>query len=303
MKPLLEPSTILETVENLIYDTVIDYTLAAQGADHVVLKLKIQNGLDLIAKAGIDASTDAYVLKKFENTNIKVPRLLAQTTMTNRGKEYPILVMTCFEGKLLKDIQVEKKFKYVKTVFEEINKVYTFKSPGRSGYVLEVTDGKDYSWKEFLLKNLNGENPEFNWDFVFQNDLVDRGLLQKALSVAREKLLDLDDQSITPVLIHTDLNENNIFTKKNDLDGIVDWSDSKYGDPLFDYARFRMNIIHRMNERALDEYWKSMVLSPKEKERENLYYLLNLIEYVNWYALDNSKEMLPIQMSLLRKIL
>jgi aminoglycoside phosphotransferase len=45
---------------------------------------------------------------------------------------------------------------------------------------------------------------------------------------------------VMPVLLHGDLHPRHVFALGNKLTGIIDWGDARYGDPLFDLARFSM---------------------------------------------------------------
>jgi len=103
-------------------------------------------------------------------------------------------------------------------------------------------------------------------------------------------------------LLHTDVNGANIFVKDGELEGVIDWSDAKYGDWLFDFARFRMNIRQRMDDRALEAYFSGAQLSDVEKQREETYYLLNVLDYTNWYVRYGWDEMVLMQMDLLGEI-
>jgi len=151
------------------------------------------------------------------------------------------------------------------------------------------------------MRNLTGENPEFDWKKVLSFKNINSELVEKALVQAKEKVLALPDNTEL-CLIHTDINGANIFVKDGHLEGIIDWSDAKFGDPLFDLARFRMNIRNRMDKNTLCAYYEAIRLSGDELSREKIYYLINVLEYINWYVEYGWEDMVLLQMDLLKEI-
>ncbi|MFH1253611.1 MAG: aminoglycoside phosphotransferase family protein [Candidatus Uhrbacteria bacterium] len=301
MKPILNHSKILKTAADLLKENFIDFEFVVDGVDSVVCKVKTESGASLVIKVGPNADADAFVLRKLEGRNIKVPHLLGETKLQQGGRVYPLIVMTCFSGELFKDIAVAERPGYIKEILEEFNKVHSVKSPGRAGYILDVIGGKESSWKDYLLRNLTGENLEFDWKKVFSFKNVNPELVERALKQAKEKVLVLSDD-IELRLIHTDINGANIFVKDGHLEGIIDWSDAKFGDPLFDLGRFRMNIRNRMDENTLQAYYEAVNLSDVEINREKIYYLINVLEYINWYVEYGWEDMVLLQMELLKEI-
>ena len=302
MKPTINHPQIIAKAEGLLSEKVISQELAKEGADHIVLKVTTESAKRLVVKVGSDAHTDAFVLKKISSLNIKAPKVIAESEIATEQGKFPLVIMTLLEGILLSGVKKNEKPKHIANIVKEVKKVHSIKSPGKGGRVLDVISGRDYSWKESLKRNLTGENKEFNWKEVLSKKRVNRDIVEKTLDFALHELKSLTECSDLR-LIHADLNQSNIFIKGKKLIGIIDWSDAKFGDPLFDFARFRMNIIHRMNKKCLNEYSSTLNLTEKQKEIENFYYLVNLLEYVNWFAFDNDQTLLVKQMKLLKNFI
>lgn len=132
---------------------------------------------------------------------------------------------------------------------------------------------------------LTGQDPEFQWSEIARHPDVDDGLLTAALDATVGRAQDLIFPP-TLSLLHGDLNPYNVFVRDGEITGIIDWSYARYGDPLFDFARLRMNPFVRANPSAVQEYCAHLNLSAEEARREAFYYLVNLLEYVNWYFLQ-----------------
>ena len=302
MKPNIQILKIVRFTETLLRNKVTRYRLPHEGADHLVIELNLADGRILILKVGSDADTDGFVLEKLRPKKLKVPTILKQSSLKTANTTYPLVIMTTCEGIMLKNLMVHDKHHYVTQIINEISKVHRVPSPSNAGRVLEVEKGQKLPWSDYLLRDLTGASPEFNWDNIITLPRVDRHLVTWGLEKAIAGVRNIpNDRKLR--LLHGDLNDSNIFVKGKELEGIIDWSDSLYGDPLFDFARFRMNIVHRMNNKALDNYYEALVLDSTEKKLEELYFLIHMLVYVNWYSLCNNTEMVKKQMNILDKIL
>ena len=116
MKLTINHSEILDIASSLINEKFTGTEFVANGADHIVSKIKTESGRNLIVKVGPNANTDGYVLKKLEGLDIKVPRFLGEARLSQKGVAYPLVVMTCFSGSLLKDIPAEERPLYIKEI-------------------------------------------------------------------------------------------------------------------------------------------------------------------------------------------
>ncbi len=224
--------------------------------------------------------------------------MLAETSINYKDEEFGLVVLSYLTGTLLKDIPFERKYEFITPIIHEIKKAHTFKSPGKAGFALVVAQEKGWSWKDFLMRNLTGEDDYYDWESVSQHKNVDSKILQQALARAKERLEAISEQ-IPLRLVHTDLNQSNIFVQGQEIEAIIDWSDSVYGDPIYDFARLRMNITHQMNQQALDKYYVALNLSDEEKAREEIYYSLHLIDYLQHYVNYGWDEIVKSQMALI----
>jgi hygromycin-B 4-O-kinase len=302
MKPLLDHKEILKVAGNLLNQKIAKQELAVEGADHIVFKAWLGDGEIVIIKTGPDAAADGYVLNLLKDTGIKVPRLLAQTQIDHQGNQYGLIVMSCFQGQMLKTIPKEENYKYIKSIIEEISKVHKITSPGMAGYVLKVAKREGWTWKHFLLRPFLGEDPYFDWEKIYKHPKINKAVIQKAIEIGKTNIHDLPEK-ISLNLVNTDLNQSNIFIKNNQLEGIIDWSDAVYGDPLFDFARLRMNIKHRMDEKALKEYYDTLNLSKEQKKVEEVYYLLHLLMYVAHFVDYGWDDLVGLQVKMVDEVI
>jgi len=104
-------------------------------------------------------------------------------------------------------------------------------------------------------------------------------------------------------LLHGDLNPANVLVAAGRLTGIIDWRYARYGDPLFAFARLRMNPFVRCSTAATATYFALLGLSGEERGREDFSFRFNLLEYVQWYAQSGSADRVREHIALLDRAL
>ena len=58
-----------------------------------------------------------------------------------------------------------------------------------------------------------------------------------------------------------------------------------FGDPIYDFARVRMYIWHfNLDDNILRQYYELVAFTHEEKNREELYWLSRVIEYLAYYS-------------------
>jgi aminoglycoside phosphotransferase (APT) family kinase protein len=228
---------------------------------------------------------------------VNVPTLIAQAPLADRPDAGSLIVMTEVEGTLLADVDQPAE-RCLRPLIGEVRKVHGVTTTAGAGPVLAVERGERRSWPDYLADVLTGADPEFRWSEIARHPEVDGGLLAAELDAAMVRVGQLVFPA-TLSLLHGDLNPYNVFVRNGEIAGIIDWSYARYGDPLFDFARLRMNPFVRANPSAVQIYRSELNLTPDEERCEAFYYVVNLLEYVNWYFLYGEIARVNEQLTLL----
>lgn len=283
MRPAIDVDALLQQAAAEIGQSIQDWHQPDAGADHVVVLVTTPMGERLVIKAGAEADVDAFVLGHLAGRGVIVPRLVAQAPLRHNPEAGSLIVMTAVDGMLLAEVDDHLE-RYLRPLIEQMRHVHAVTTTAGAGPVVAVERGVRQSWRDYLLSMLTGQNPEFEWSDIARHPEVNDDLLKTALDVAVARAHELAFPT-TLSLLHGDLNPANVFVRDGEITGIIDWSYARYGDPLFDFARLRMNPFVRGNSSAVREYNALLNLSPDEARREAFYYVVNLLEYVNWYFL------------------
>ena len=153
-----------------------------------------------------------------------------------------------------------------------------------TGLIDGCLTGKGESWDNYLLSKYNGKHRYFNWSEIYKQEGVKQSIVERSIKNIIRRIADLKPLT-SYSLIHSDLNQRNLFVNKetHTIVSIIDWTESLFGDPLFEFARVRMNI--RFNQPENEEYFLSLLrLSESEIKTEQLYFDIHMLDYVNWYS-------------------
>lgn len=288
MRPQIAIDLVLEQAATLLGQPLDDGRLAESGADHLVVFAATPTGEAVVIKVGEDAATDAHVLDRLRDLPVHVPRPLASGTIAAAGQRYPAAIMTRVTGVDL--ATVPDQHRYLPELIRQMRLVHRLTSDGAAGTVRDALQGTATpSWKAYLRGILTGENPEFDWERLMASPLVDATVLRRAIARLLAELETLSEPARYH-LLHGDLNPYNILIEGDRLAGIIDWSYARYGDPLFDFARLRMNPFIRRSPEASGAYFNLLALGAEERAREEFYFRFNVAEYVNWYVQSDMAE-------------
>lgn len=269
----------------MIGRSIVDYRQATAGADHLVIFARTNDCQEIILKAGLEANVDAFVLKLLADTSVPVPQLLGESEIQVESQPQFLTIMAPAHGRVLaEEPHLEA---YLPQLISMVHKVHSHKSDKGSGLLLNVEHGRGLTWKEYLLRILQSRDPEFDWEVTARRPEIDAIALHSIIDRMIHRVEALPELTV-PSLLHGDLNPHNIFVQDGRISSMIDWSYARYGDPLFDFARLRMNPFVSENQRASSAYFDALSLNDEERFREQSYYLFNLLEYINWSVLDRN---------------
>jgi aminoglycoside phosphotransferase (APT) family kinase protein len=281
MRPQIALDIVLQQASVLLGESLADGRAAERGADHLVVFAVVPTLGNVAIKVGEDAATDAHVLDRLRNLPIRIPQLLAQGTIEAAGQQYPVAIMTYIEGVDL--AAVAEPHRYLPMLIKQMRCVHQLSMIGGAGTVRDVMQGNaPADWKGYLQRILSGDEPEFDWERLCADPLIDASVLRGTLAALRDAI-PLLPETEQHYLLHGDLNPYNILVDGDQIAGIIDWIYARYGDPLFDFARLRMNPFVRNSVVATEAYFTLLGLGADERIREAFYFRFNVVEYVNWY--------------------
>lgn len=205
----------LEQLNKLIYSTGINF----------ITFLETKNGITDTTYIGTDESSKRYVLKIYEYsskeeveyeidilkslTNLNVPRVISKNIQFYNEKPY--VIYSCIEGKIPKNINLEK----ISEITRFLTKLHKVDYKSRNKNIYELSFVESMLKKVLDNKNLAKE---------IKNDFKNK----------YNKLKDINMQN--NAFIHGDLFFDNAKFLDDKLCGVYDFSQSCFGNKYFDLS-------------------------------------------------------------------
>ncbi len=275
--------TIKPYIQNILKCDVFLIEEIGIGADADIFKIKDINNNLYIVKIQKDSKIDSIILNTLKDKSYKVPNILGNGELADDN--YFVLMSYC-EGVLYESINKDEKHIYVKSIIDEFKNIHDFPL---------IDDSQIIHLDKFINEFLDDDKKNL---FDYYNTNEDVLFLNKVNLFLKENIPKTNSISI----LHTDINGNNIFVKEGMVSGIIDWTDAKYGNRLFDYAKLRMYFTQQNDEKSIAEYYKHINLNKEDLEIENIYFILNVFLYLYWYIEYRWFDRAELQMKLLRKV-
>lgn len=254
--------------------------LPPQGMSSSVFFIKLSNGKDYAVKYGEDAMNDVPVLDLIAEKHIHIPVPTLFTSFV--FEDIPVIILERIDFPLLEDVSSVERPKYIPSIIKNLNELHSIKSdvPGSL-----VNRKEGVTWKGLLLSFF--DDSDIDWSDVVSREGLDRELVLTSVQKIKIKLenaiFDIEEYS----LLHTDFNQRNLFVNPSthEISGIIDWEESMFGDPLYDFARVRMYLWHfGFSEKSVNDYYALVNFSTNQKKLEELYMLCLIIQYLAWYS-------------------
>jgi len=243
-----------------------------------------------ISKQGLGFAKEMVIYNNFSKLRKILPKTFYFGKFGNNG--FYSITQRC-SGILLDDLDdnglngIMSKFVELVHSFHLID---TKKSTG-FGDIDEKGNGMFSSWKEYLLNQKQIDSPYWTEkEYLFYKGKLDASI---------EKIPS--NRSI----IHGDLGFNNVLVNKGKITGIIDWSDVKYGDFVYDiaYLYFWSRRIDHMKI-FYDYYATNKKLDVKNfRTRMGCYTIHLSINLLNYFAKTKQKKMFNFTKTRLNEIL
>lgn len=285
MSKYADNKDFINAVETFLKVKIKKVQTPPQGMDSEVFFIVDNKEYVIKASDGAMADVRAYQLLASNKINIPVPQLLGNFDF--EGK--PIVILEKITYPLLETLPTDQMKNYIPSMLENLKLIHKIKSP-RSGYISDFDEKR--TWKDFILSKFDGTDSRLDWSEISQREGLDKDIILKTVEKITLKLSKIKMLESDYSLIHTDFNQRNLFVnpKRNEIAGIIDWGESMFGDPIYDFSRVRMYIWHfDLGDNVIRKYYDLMSYSEIERELDDLYWLSRVIEYLAYYSEELNK--------------
>lgn len=270
---------LIKEIEKRLSIKIVKTTIPPQGMDSQVFIVIDSDAKEYVIKFSKWAFNDkiAYDLINKHKLNVPIPKVLGNFVF----QDNQVLILEKINYPLLES--VKDKSKYISSMINCLKSIHEIKSD-----IAGLLNTKLIrTWKEILLSKFNGTDELLDWVSITKRKGLEEDLILKSINKLIKQIEEKEFLKNNYSLLHPDFNQRNLFIdpNSNKITGIIDWSESMFGDPIYDFARLKMFIWHfNLGEEVLQQYYSLVNFNEKERDKEQIYFVSFVIEYLAYYS-------------------
>jgi len=274
---------IILKVEEYLKTKIVDIKIPPQGMDSQVFFVMDTDSKEYAIKCyarSLSGDILAFKLLRKNKIDIPVPKVFGIFTFENKQ----VIIFEKINFPLLDSIPVDQMSRYIPSMVNNLKKIHEVKSD-KAGFLTEID--KESSWKEVMLSKFTDASPDLDWKEIVTREGLDSKLLLDSVENIIKKIERTDFIDKDYSLLHTDFNQRNLFVNpdSDEIAAIIDWGETMFGDPIYDFARVRMYIWHfNLSDETLKKYYELLSFTLEQEQLEELYWLSRVIEYLAYYS-------------------
>lgn len=178
-----------------------------------------------------DFLKDKYAYEYFACKDIPIPPII-QLGKYNDTWYYAISPLC--PGQTLDKLSAEQMHALLPDLITTVNHIHSIDLSDHPGYGLmdEHGTGMFSSWQESIM-SLDNRKINYDWHHLLHKTFLEKDFF---LYYKQEMLSLIPDCPEEKQLVHGDIGFDNVICDGKKITGVLDWAESKIGDPLWDVA-------------------------------------------------------------------
>lgn len=282
-KTRIEPATVLSCLQSNFDQavTTIDFISGGESSQAFSFQSDNRNYVIRVNKADRPFRKDSYAHTHFLDPKIPIPEVV-KIDRLNENYFYCISLKAI--GKTLNHLTPEEYQSTTPSLLTTLKSIKATDIGETTGYGKWNSQGvgEFTSWQEFILAvGIHVDSGE-----LFRKSFLEEDVWKTIFGPMRT----LSEKCPTErCLVHGDFGADNIVTENGMVTGVLDWSESLYGDFLFDVVWLSFWSHHNDPNQIAEQEYRSMGL-PNFEERLLCYKLRIGLSSLSFYAFSNQKE-------------
>ncbi len=177
---------------------------------------------------------EKYIAAKYNSSDVPIPEVIA----IGRLHELHYCITPRIVGEHLDRLSPGEVSRSLPSVIETLNAIHNTDIGQPEGYGLFDGQGRGFfpDWSSYLTFVKDEERSDGfygKWHSLFETSFLDRQLFDRVFGKMEELLIYCPDKRF---LVHGGYGFGNLLINDGRVTAVLDWIDSKYGDPLYDVA-------------------------------------------------------------------
>lgn len=231
-RPSLPEDHLKDFLEKYLNQPIISVTKLAQGMLATAYEFHIGNkGYILrISHFEEDFLKDRYAFQHFSNPSLPIPHILAVGRL-----EGPVMfaISEKMPGETMDQLLRKSEIPLIPPLEKTLGALLNLQPPTEGFGLMDINGkGNDSSWKE-AISSLHNRKLPTTWQKAPHQPFFSPTFWHKALSYLQSL------QGVLPevhYIVHGDFGFDNLLLRDNHVTAVLDWAETKIGDPLYDIA-------------------------------------------------------------------
>lgn len=177
---------------------------------------------------------EAFIAAKYSSSDVPIPEVIA----VGRLQELHYCITPRIVGKRMDRLSPEEVLRVLPSVINTLNAIHDTDIGQPQGYGLFDGQGRGFfpDWSSNLAFVKDEERSDGfygKWHSLFKTSFLDRQLFDRVYGQMEELLPCCPNERF---LVHGGYGFGNLLVNNGQVTAVLDWIDSKYGDPLYDVA-------------------------------------------------------------------
>ena len=281
-KTKIEQEIVRSFLENYFKSLIKDLEYIEGGEGSQAFSFSI-NGKEYIIRANTrddNFKHDNYAYTYFNSSRLPIPEIIEIGKIDDT---YFYAISGKVKGKKIDDFSEEEKESIRPKLLEVLDIIHATDISSTSNYGGwdDLGNGHHESWSSFLKSLRKWVEPK-NAPSLFETTILEKEVWK---NVYNEILKLIEYCPEDRYLIHGDYGFDNVFSDGENITGVIDWGEAKYGDFIYDWAWLSYWSTNHYYRDLLKNYSvEKQIPAPNFDERMKCYELYIGLSTLSFYA-------------------
>jgi len=195
-----------------------------------------------------DFKKDVYAYQHWYSPYLPIPEIIK---MGQFDKTHFFAISRQCPGVTFNQLTLLQKKEVFPHLLQTLDYIHQVQFSDHVGKGILDTQGQGIfsSWKESILSLKNPKIP-YDWDYLIHQTFLDKSLFDHCQTQMQALLQFCPEEKY---LVHGDFGFDNIIIDQGKVTGVLDWAESRIGDPLYDtawlcfWAEDELDVLHSLN--------------------------------------------------------
>lgn len=289
LKTKIDSKVVSSFLENYFQTQIGNFQFIKGGESSQAFSFTTK-GTDFIIRINTSMRSfekDKYAFEHFSLPDVPIPRVIEIGKLDDT---YVFAISEKVPGKIMNDLIEEEHYKTLPSLLKTLDLIHSIDVSKKVNYGKWNSEGdaSSTSWKESILQfkeyveSTNGEPS------LFETSFLEKEVWYEIFHFIENLLPYCPEEKY---LVHGDYGFDNVLSDGEQITGVIDWAESRYGDFLYDIAWMIFWSGGMDFKEIFEKHYKEKgLVIPNFQERILCYQVIIGLSSIGFYARSEQRE-------------